>query len=151
MTHRIRAAGLIIKDDKILLVKHVHPHTGFVWWVPPGGGVEVSDRSIAACVEREVFEETGLCVDVSPDVRFVREFLDMTHDALNIELFFDAYVVSGHITMEHVAGNGADEDFIRDVKWCSLEEIQDLVVFPEVLKENFGRDRLQIYLGRQIG
>lgn len=81
----------------------------------------------------------------------MREFLDMTYDALNIELFFDAHVVNGNITMEHVAGNGVDEDFIRDVRWCSLEEIQDLVVFLEVLKEGFGHDVSQIYLGRQIG
>lgn len=40
MRHRIRAAALIVKDDSILLVQHVHPDTGELWWVPPGGGVE---------------------------------------------------------------------------------------------------------------
>ena len=36
MKNRIRAAA-IIDNNKILLVKHVHPITGFEWWVPPGG------------------------------------------------------------------------------------------------------------------
>ena len=42
MKHRIRAAAIVVKGDSILLVKH-HGHgteEGYVWWVPPGGGVE---------------------------------------------------------------------------------------------------------------
>ncbi len=46
MKNRIRSAAIIVRDNKILLVKHVHPKTGFVWWVPPGGGIEESDESL---------------------------------------------------------------------------------------------------------
>lgn len=65
MQHRIRAAAIIINDNKILLVKHVHPETGHEWWVPPGGGVEEIDNSIFDCAKRETFEETNLKIDVS--------------------------------------------------------------------------------------
>lgn len=34
MKYRIRAAGIIELENKILLVKHVHPETKFEWWVP---------------------------------------------------------------------------------------------------------------------
>lgn len=151
MVHRIRAAGLIIRDEHMLLVKHVDPHTDFVWWVPPGGGMENDDSTIDACVKREVFEETGLTVDVNRDPRFVREFYDKVHDTLNIELFFEAFVTGGNITMKYVGGRGIDEDYITDVRWCSVAELQDMIVFPEVLKKNFGRDEKNIYLGRQDG
>lgn len=57
MNHRIRAAALIVKDDTILLVKHVHPVTKFEWWVPPGGKIEDTDMSIFEAVGLEVFPE----------------------------------------------------------------------------------------------
>lgn len=151
MKHRIRAAAIIIHDERILLVKHVHPTTGFTWWVPPGGGVEFVDTSVIDCVVREVFEETGLHVRVSDDVQFVREFFDGINETLNIELFFDAHIVSGEITTENIVGNGTDEDYIKEVKWFRIEELHDVIIFPNELRENFGRDVKRVYRGRQDG
>ncbi len=151
MQHRIRAAAIIVRDERILLVKHVHPVTKFAWWVPPGGGVELEDASIIDCVMREVFEEAGYHVRVDTDVRFVREFFDREHDALNVELFFIAHIVHGDLTMENVPDDSADKQFIHDVRWCKIEELQSMTVYPEILKENFGRNMKKIYLGRQIG
>lgn len=151
MQHRIRAAAIIVQDEKILLVKHVHPVTKCAWWVPPGGGVELEDLSIVDCVKREVFEETGYHVHVDFDPRFVREFFDQEHNALNVELFFIAHIVQGELTMEHVPENSADKQYIHDVRWCNIDELQSMIVYPEVLKENFGRDMKNIYLGRQVG
>ena len=62
MKHRIRAAAIIVGDDRLLLVKHVHPQTGETWWVPPGGGLEGTE-TIHECVKREVYEETGLTIE----------------------------------------------------------------------------------------
>ena len=64
MNHRIRVATIIINNQKILLVKHVHPETGYAWWVPPGGGLEDKDASIFDCAKREVFEETIIVRDL---------------------------------------------------------------------------------------
>ena len=36
MENRIRAGVLIFDDDKMLLVKHVDPEDGYIWWVVPG-------------------------------------------------------------------------------------------------------------------
>ncbi len=149
MKHRIRVAGIIERDGKILLVKHVHPQTKFEWWVPPGGGVEDKDDSILDCVKREVFEETGLKVKVENSPVFIREFADKENDTLNLELFFKAIIIGGELTIDNIHGNGPDEQYIKDVKWLSLNEIQDKVVFPEELKSNFGKDVEKIYLGRQ--
>jgi ADP-ribose pyrophosphatase YjhB (NUDIX family) len=56
MRHRIRAAALIVNDDDILLVQHVHPDTSDIWWVPPGGCMEVVDTSVFHYARRETFE-----------------------------------------------------------------------------------------------
>ena len=150
MKHRIRAAGIIIQNNKILLVKHVHPQTQYEWWVPPGGGLEDADSSIIDCIIRETYEETGLHVEVDSKLIFVREFMDIENNTLHIELFFNASVKSGELTIKNIQGNGPDEHFIKEVKWLSLKEIQNIDVFPEELKKNFGAG-MKIYLGRQKG
>ena len=151
MKHRIRAAGIIIKGNKILLVRHVDPKTQYEWWVPPGGGLEDVDSSIIDCLIRETYEETGYHVEVDSKLIFLREFMDIENSTLNIELFFNASVKSGELTIKNIQGNGPDEYFIKEVKWLSLLEIQDIDVFPEELKDNFGIGMKKLYLGRQQG
>lgn len=155
MKHRIRAAALITKADSILLVQHVHPQTGQQWWVPPGGGVESTDTSIIDCARREVFEETGLHVDLSSIV-YIREFLDQENGARNLELFFAARSFSGELTMRHIQGSGPDEHYIRDVRWVPRDRLDGMVIYPEALKDAFWNDRAKgfpetKYLGAQIG
>ncbi len=155
MKHRIRAAAIVVKDDCVLLVKHVHPVTGEEWWVPPGGGLGPDDTSVFDCVRREVFEETGLDVNLSRIV-YIREFVDRENRTHNLELFLVAKGFSGEVTTKHIHGKGLDEDYIKDVKWVSRETIKSLVVYPEILKDEFWQD-LQDgfpetrYLGTQIG
>ena len=155
MKHRIRAAALITKDDSILLVQHVHPETGEEWWVPPGGGVESEDKSVFDCAKREVFEETGLEV-VLTDIVYLREFLDQENENRNVEIFIDSSSCTGELTIRHVQGSGPDEHYIRDVRWVPRAELQNMVVYPEILKDKFWEDhkrgypKMQ-YLGVQIG
>ena len=58
-----RYQGAIIKDDKILLIKHTEHESGRSYWVIPGGGRE-PDETEMACVKREMREETNLEVKV---------------------------------------------------------------------------------------
>lgn len=155
MKHRIRAAALITQGENILLVQHVHPQTGYEWWVPPGGGVEPDDASIFDCAHREVFEETGLHVDLS-NIVYIREFLDQENRTRNLELFLASRSFSGDLTIRNVQGSGPDEHYIRDVRWVPRDELQGMVVYPEVLKEEFWNDLANgfpetRYLGIQIG
>lgn len=153
MQHRIRAAAIIINGDKILLVKHVHPEQGLEWWVPPGGGVEVIDDSIFDCAKRETFEETNLKVELTRLV-YIREFPDKENQKLNIELFALADNFEGEISMKNIAGKGQDEHYIKDVAWLSKSEMQDIVVYPEIIKDALWDDLAEgfpmvRYLGRQ--
>ncbi len=151
MKNRIRAAAIIIDNNKILLVKHVHPKTRFEWWVPPGGGIEISDNSVIDCIMRETYEETGYNIKVSKEPKFLREFWDIENDTLNLELFFTATIINGNKTIDNIYGNGADEKYIKAVEWLSLKQIQSIQIFPEELKDNFGVNIKNIYLGRQAG
>ena len=53
MKHRIRAAGLLVSGDKLLLALEKIEATGKEFWIPPGGGLEAEDGSVTGCVRRE--------------------------------------------------------------------------------------------------
>ncbi|MEH7445001.1 NUDIX domain-containing protein [Bacillus sp. JJ1122] len=58
---RPRAFAAIIKDDLILMTKHIYPDKTF--WTLPGGGLEEGE-SFENAVIREVKEEVNLDVEV---------------------------------------------------------------------------------------
>ncbi len=60
-TYRYQAA--ILQDNHILLIQHLEYGTGRSYWLLPGGGIEPIE-SEEDCVQREVWEETGLRVKV---------------------------------------------------------------------------------------
>ena len=139
MEHRVRAAVMIFKEERLLLVKHVDPHTANEWWIPPGGGLEVQDRSIIDCAVREVYEETGLEIRVGRLI-YLREFLESNPAVHHIELFFLAEGFNGELTMENIHGKGPDEDLIQELEWFARDELQDLTVYPEMLRDEFWGD-----------
>ncbi len=156
MEHRIRSAAIIVEGDAILLVKHQHPRTGEIWWVPPGGGLE-HPESIYDCARRETYEETGLSVELG-DITYVREFIDTEfHERPRhmIEVFIMATSHGGRVTIENVVTGDPDADYIKDARFLSRTEMDGLTVYPEVLKTNAfweGLERGKItttYLGMQ--
>ncbi len=62
VTERKRAAAVIVKDGRVLMVHERSRRSGGgEWWTLPGGGLEPGETAEEA-VRREVFEETGLVV-----------------------------------------------------------------------------------------
>jgi hypothetical protein len=64
LPHRIAAGAIVVRDDRILLVRHSDP-AGGTFLVAPGGGV-LEDESVADAAVRETFEETGVRVVPGP-------------------------------------------------------------------------------------
>ena len=61
MTRITRYQGAIIRDHHILLIKQMEHASGRSYWLLPGGGIE-PDETEEDCVQREMWEETGLHV-----------------------------------------------------------------------------------------
>lgn len=134
MKSRIRVGVIISKKNKLLLIKHVNPSTGEEFWVTPGGGVKKSDKSIFECAKRETFEESGLKIKLSKKIKFIRQWYDEENNRLQLEIFLLAKSFKGNLTMDNLVGQGADEDWIKELKFLSKKDMQLLNIFPVNLK-----------------
>jgi ADP-ribose pyrophosphatase YjhB (NUDIX family) len=62
IVHRFVVAALIYREDEILLIRQQGADDALAYWSIPGG-VVAPDEAMTAALIREVWEETGLCVD----------------------------------------------------------------------------------------
>ncbi|HRW34742.1 MAG TPA: NUDIX hydrolase [Thermotogota bacterium] len=136
MHYRVRAAAIIFSKDQqtLLLIKHVHPETGETWWVPPGGAVEKGDQDIFHTAERETFEESNYIIKTSKEIRYIREFYEISKELLHLELFVRGEVISGDLSIKNIVGKGEDEHYIQEAAWLTQKEVQSIVVYPEIIK-----------------
>jgi ADP-ribose pyrophosphatase YjhB (NUDIX family) len=150
LTHRIRAAGLLVRDDRILLVKHVVGDD--TYWIPPGGGFESqTDESTRDTVRREFKEETGLEVEVGPLV-YVREFAEPALGRFHMELFYRIDAFRGELSLANLNGLGGDEFEIRELGWVSREELAALPFYPaELLEDVWERVAAEVVVIRHLG
>ncbi|MEF1290887.1 NUDIX domain-containing protein [Vibrio sp. M260118] len=132
MDHRIRAAGVLVKGDMILLVK-VRDFSG-EYWIPPGGGMEPEDQSSRSCVVREFKEEAGLDVEVG-ELLCVREFLETQRQCYHAEFFYLVESFSGCPSLDNLAGLN-DEEYIQAVEWLPIADLADKRIYPAELKDS---------------
>ena len=126
-------ARVITYDEtkgKVLLVKN----RGASFWYPPGGGWEYEKENILDGATREVKEETGLDVKILR-LLYVQEFHDQKDS-----IFFETIWLAK--PMEHTKLNELHIDLdpngqVETAKWFSKDELRDLKVFPERLKNTF--------------
>ncbi|HPI78937.1 MAG: NUDIX domain-containing protein [Cyclobacteriaceae bacterium] len=115
---RVRACGVCVVENKILMVNHSGLTDGD-FWAPPGGGLGMHETAHQA-VEREFLEETNLKVKPG-DLLFVTEYYKAPLHA--IELFFNVALVEGTLK------KGLDPEMkpaaqaIVDVRFLSWGEI----------------------------
>ena len=132
MIHRISCGALVLRDGRILLVRHHQPGQ-HDFWVAPGGGVEGNEQ-LAAAAERETFEEAGIRV-VATRLAYIDEGWNAEQRIL--KFWFLADYVSGELD---VAGNPADGERIVEAGWFALDALPEGHVFPEPLRSRFPRD-----------
>jgi len=80
----LRCSAIVFRDDRLLLLRRRRDSTED--WVLPGGHPRPREGA-AACVEREVLEETGIRIQ-APRVAFVLETTDPAGDRRLIEVVF---------------------------------------------------------------
>jgi len=133
MIHRIRAAGLVLREGTILLVRHRTPGTERDWWIPPGGGLKPEDSGVLETARREVFEETGLTAAVSR-VAYVNEWRQASTGIHHIEFFVPVDSFTGEPTLQHVRQHEAEAQFIQELGWIGRAQLDERIVYPVWLR-----------------
>ncbi len=129
---RISAGGIVVDNDKVLLVR-LCQEGQYDFWVMPGGGIE-GDEGIFKAAEREVWEETNLTVRADR-IAYVEELTD--EGSYVCKFWVVCRLESGTLSIEHkVAG----EDSLKEARFFSREELQGMDAFPSILKDVFWQD-----------
>ncbi len=129
MALRVVCRTIVLDQDNahILLVRN----TGKDFWYAPGGGWDHQKESIKDCLVRETFEETGLKVH-PVRLLYVQEFRPGNNDE-HLELFWFAFLIDSS-----TIGNIKDAyGIVEEARWFSKDELQQIKVFPEKLKDKF--------------
>ncbi|MFD2203028.1 NUDIX domain-containing protein [Shivajiella indica] len=115
---RTRVNGILIKDDKILMIKHKMSADRFFWNVP-GGGMKYG-FSVDQNLEREFSEETGLKIKVKKFI-CAHEFLEPPLHA--IELFFEVEQMGGELKMGIDPELHESMQLITEIGYLNLENL----------------------------
>jgi ADP-ribose pyrophosphatase YjhB (NUDIX family) len=118
---RIRVNGVMIEENKILLVKH-KMSADRDFWSTPGGGMQFGSSAQENLV-REFLEETGLEITVG-EFLFVHEYLDPPLHA--IECFFRVKRISGTATLGKDPELGASDQILAEISWMTVDGLNSL-------------------------
>ena len=123
---RVGVGAIVIKDDKVLLVKRGIPPSKGLWAIP-GGHVELGE-TLQETAEREILEETGIVIRAKKPV-YTFDLIERDDTG---EIRFHYIVVD--LMAEYVRGEPLGADDALEARWLSWEEIEALPVSQNTLK-----------------
>lgn len=123
---RIAVRALILDRDRLLLV-NAYPGGVSDLWCAPGGGVEAGS-SLPENLIREVWEETGLSVEVGAPC-LVNEFHDPKSGFHQVEVFFRCTIATGQLTDSWRDPEGV----VTERRFFSRDEVVAIRVKPDSL------------------
>lgn len=121
---RVRLAGILIKNNKVLLIKHKKNNEEY--WLLPGGGLDYGE-TFQKALKREFMEETNLNVDVKEMV-FISESISPTLSRHIVNLFFIVEYINGELKI-------GEEDILEDLDYISIEELENSIIYPNIKNE----------------
>lgn len=124
--HRIAAGAIVIKGDRVLLVRYPDSRSGSIL-VAPGGGLE-QDENIAEAAKREVREETGMVVEPTAVV-MIEDLVNSRYKMCKIWMICQA--LDGEVQRTPQA----EVEGISEVGWYTKEELRDETVYPSLILE----------------
>lgn len=127
---RQRACGIVLKDGRVLMVRHVHDDRDY--WTFPGGGIEAGE-SIFEAAKREVLEETE--IDVNP-IALVHSFQSDDNESHCVLMTSPAKLIAPTLGSdpEEIDLPFADR-MLRDVAWRLVDEVNHHPVVAQVLEK----------------
>jgi 8-oxo-dGTP diphosphatase len=127
---RVAVGAIVLKDDRVLLVRRGQPPSEGLWAIP-GGRVELGE-TLQEAAERELKEETGLRIQAGEPVY---TFDVIVRDESGQVRFH--YVIAD-LLADYISGELQPGDDAREARWVGPGELDELPVNQttlEVLEE----------------
>ncbi|HPS57192.1 MAG TPA: NUDIX hydrolase [Spirochaetota bacterium] len=138
---RIRVCGILIDQDKLLLI--AHRKNNEIYWLLPGGGVDYGE-SLKEALCREFHEELNVSIDVD-EISMVSDSIDPEGNRHVVNLCFACRYESGEFRL-------GDDERLYDFRFFTENEIKDITIYPpinddlvSIMREGFSRSR---YIGK---
>ncbi len=117
---RIRALGIVVRGDEVLLIhRNVNNKEYFVF---PGGGVE-QEETIEQAVAREVYEETGVKVKIEKPLYIVT-------DENSEHNFYLCSYISGELQREQEETDNVNSADSKKPSWNKITSLHSVKVLP---------------------
>jgi len=122
----IRVRGIIINEDKLLLVGIVSND----YLCLPGGKLEHGE-DVKQCLERELIEELGVKPDIG-NLLYVNTFIDRD-DNHNLDFVFEVLNGADYVNLEGIERTHAFE--LDKINWVSRDE--NVSFLPKTIIDDF--------------
>lgn len=118
---RTRVNGILIENDRLLMVNH-QMGNGRMLWSVPGGGMHFGSSAKENLI-REYLEETHLEIAVG-NYLFVHEYLNPPLHAM--EHFFEVKRISGNVKLGKDPELSSTNQILLEIAWKTLNEIKSI-------------------------
>lgn len=128
---KFRVNGILIHDNKILLVK-IHKNT---FYCLPGGHVKLGEDTESA-IMREFKEETGYTVRINKLIAITENFFTRKTKKRIHELgFYYLLDIEDNEKINYKESETMEDDMKMYFKWISVKEIKNIEFKPVELRE----------------
>lgn len=127
----IRAAGLIIHNNKILFHRNINKNH----YCLPGGRIEIGESS-EQTIKREIQEELGKQIDITGYVATIENFFEMEKKKYH-EIFFlyrIEFVKDEDKKINYNMHNVEGKEYLQ-YEWLDFDKIEEYNILPKCLKE----------------
>ena len=130
---RIRAAGLVIKNSKLLIIHRFRD--GEEYWVLPGGGVDEGETPQEAVI-REIKEETSIEAQLKSNELIFKDQYAVQGETSEHQIFVLEYI-SGEpqLSKDSIEVSKTTEQNTYEPMWVDLKDIESLNIKPPATKE----------------
>ena len=139
---RVRVAGILIEDDRILLIEHTKNNKKY--WLVPGGGVDWGESAAEALI-REFKEETSLDIEVEKFL-FISETIAPDKQKHVINLYFKIKKIENSSNIMKLG----EEKILTDLRFIPEDEIKNIKLYPNIkekLIKLLNKGNIEPYLG----
>ncbi len=118
---RVRVAGVIIENKKILLI--AHKKNDSIYWLIPGGGVDYGE-SLEEALIREFSEELNISVSVD-QLALLMDSIDPEGNRHIINICFFCKYLGGEFAL-------GDDERLENYGFFTAEELKELQIYPPI-------------------